>query len=217
MNISDCKMSAEELQRLMPVFQKFDPVWSKRLQRDINYIREAADQEGQIDMFDILRSSLWAAGHQPLPERASGPQIDYAVAFYQAVRRQIRDAICGKNGIYRKERRKIESSTEAFITTLVPVVLSAAHWPASMAGVATVIVLLISKIGIRSFCESTAPSNERKLSDVPKRLKKPSEKRAKNGFLDSPKPPTLPKLDKKEGPPTAKNAGSSKLTKNREL
>ena len=49
------------------------------------------------------------------------------VTFYESVLKQVRGAICGKNGIYRKERQKIESTTEAFITTLVPVVLSTAR------------------------------------------------------------------------------------------
>ena len=78
------------------------------------------------------------------------------VTFYESVLDQVHEAICGKNGIYRKERQKIESTPEAFITTLVPVVLSTLQLPAAIGGAAIVIVLLISKIGIHAFCESTA-------------------------------------------------------------
>ena len=69
---------------------------------------------------------------------------------------QVGEAVRGKNGIYRKERQKIESNTEAFIATLLPVVLSTLRLPEAISGAAIVIVLLISKIGVHTFCESTA-------------------------------------------------------------
>jgi len=93
------------------------------------------------------------------PDRIEDLLPDYTVkgvTFYESVRNQVGEAVCGKNGIYRKERQKIESNTEAFITTLVPVVLSRLRLPEAISGAAIVIVLLISKIGVRTFCESTA-------------------------------------------------------------
>jgi len=63
MDLSDCKMSREDLERLMPVFEKFDPVWSQFLQRQItlgrHYPKEAgcvreADGRTQMDMLFLL-------------------------------------------------------------------------------------------------------------------------------------------------------------------
>jgi hypothetical protein len=162
MDISDFKMSCEDLERLMPVFEKCDPVWSQFLQRQIalgrHYPKEAGcvretDDGTQMDMFFLLGTTITK------PDRIEGLLPDYhakGVTFYESVRNQVGEAICGKNGIYRKERLKIESNTEAFITTLVPVVLSTLQLPTGTSGAAIVIVLLISKIGVRAFCESTA-------------------------------------------------------------
>ncbi len=142
MDISDFKISCEDLERLMPVFENCDPVWSQFLQRQIalgrhypkeaGCVRETDDRTEQMDMFFLLGTTITK------PDRIEGL------------------AICGKNGIYRKERQKIESNPEAFITTLVPVVLSTLQLPTAISGAAIVIVLLISKIGVRAFCESTA-------------------------------------------------------------
>lgn len=162
MDISDFKMSCEDLERLMPVFEKFDPVWSQFLQRQIargrHYPKEVgcvreADDRTQMDMFFLLGTTITK------PDRIQVLPPDYTakgVTFYESVRNQVGEAVCGKNGIYRKEHQKIESNTEAFITTLVPVVLSTLRLPAAISGAAIVLVLLISKIGIRAFCESTA-------------------------------------------------------------
>ena len=60
MDISDSKMSCEDLERLMPVFEKCDPVWSQFLQRQIalgrHYPKEAgcfreADDRTEMHMF----------------------------------------------------------------------------------------------------------------------------------------------------------------------
>lgn len=162
MDISDFKISCEDLERLMPVFEKCDPVWSQFLQRQIalgrHYPKEAgcvreADDRTQMDMFFLLGTTITK------PDRIEGLLPDYTakgVTFYESVRNQVGEAVCGKNGIYRKERQKIESNTEVFITTLVPVVLSRLRLPEAISGAAIVIVLLTSKIGVRAFCESTA-------------------------------------------------------------
>ena len=163
MDISDFKISCEDLERLMPVFEKSDPVWSLFLQRQIalgrhypkeaGCVRETDDRTEQMDMFFLLGTTITK------PDRIDGLLPDYhakGVTFYESVRNQVGEAICGKNGIYRKERQKIESNTEAFITTLVPVVLSTLQLPTAISGAAIIIVLLISKIGVPAFCESTA-------------------------------------------------------------
>ena len=162
MDISDFKISCEELEWLMPVFENCDPVWSRFLQRQIalgrhypkeaGCVRETDDGTEQMDMFFLLGRTITK------PDRIEGLLPDYhakGVTFYESVRNRVGEAICGKNGIYQKERQKIESNTEAFITTLVPVVLSTLQLPAAISGAAIVIVLLISKIGVRAFCEST--------------------------------------------------------------
>ena len=163
MDISDFKISCEELEWLMPVFENCDPVWSRFLQRQIalgrhypkeaGCVRETDDGTEQMDMFFLLGRTITK------PDRIEGLLPDYhakGVTFYESIRNQVGEAICGKNGIYQKERQKIESNTEAFITTLVPVVLSTLQLPAAISGAAIVIVLLISKIGVRAFCESIA-------------------------------------------------------------
>jgi hypothetical protein len=162
MVISDSKMSCEDLERLMPVFEKCDPVWSQFLQRQIalgrHYPKEAgcvreADDRTQMDLFFLLGLTITKS------DRIDSLPPDYTakgVTFYESIQTQVSDAVCGKNGIYRKERRKIESNLEAFVSTLVPVVLSRLRLPAAISGAAVVIVLLISKIGVRAFCESTA-------------------------------------------------------------
>jgi hypothetical protein len=162
MDISDFKISCEDLERLMPVFEKCDPVWSQFLQRQIalgrHYPKEAGcvretDDGTQMDMFFLLGTTITK------PDRIEGLLPDYhakGVTFYESVRNQVGEAICGKNGIYRKERQKIEPTSEAFITTLVPVVLSTLRLPEAISGAAIVIVLVISKIGVHTFCESTA-------------------------------------------------------------
>ena len=162
MDISDSKMSCEDLERLMPVFEKCDPVWSQFLQRQIalgrHYPKEAgcvreADDRIQMDLFFLLGTTITK------PDSIEGLLPDYTakgVTFYESVQNQVGEAVCGNNGIYRKERQKIESNMEAFISTLVPVVLSTLRLPAAISGAAIVIVLLISKIGVRAFCESTA-------------------------------------------------------------
>jgi hypothetical protein len=162
MDLSDCKMSREDLERLMPVFEKFDPVWSQFLQRQItlgrHYPKEAgcvreADGRTQMDMLFLLGITITK------PDRIEDLLPDYTlkgVTFYESVRNQVGEAVCGKNGIYRKELQKIESNTEAFIATLLPVVLSTLRLPEAISGAAIVIVLVISKIGVHTFCESTA-------------------------------------------------------------
>jgi hypothetical protein len=139
MDLSDFKMSCEDLERLMPVFEKCDPVWSQFLQRQIalgrHYPKEAgcvreADDRTQMDMFFLLGTTMTK------PDRIEGLLPDYTVkgvTFYESIRNQVGEAVCGKNGIYRKERLKIESNTEAFITTLVPVVLSRLRLPKRLA------------------------------------------------------------------------------------
>ena len=92
------------------------------------------------------------------PDRIEDLLPDYTVkgvAFCKSVRNKVGEAVCVKNGIYRKERQKIEPTSEAFITTLAPVVLSTLQLPAAISGAAIVIVLLISKVGVPAFCEST--------------------------------------------------------------
>jgi len=162
MVISDCKMSCEDLDRLMPVFEKCDPVWSQFLQRqiargryypkEVGCVREA-DGRTQMDLFFLLGITITKS------DRIEGLPPDYTakgVTFYESVQNQVSEAVCGKNGIYRKERQKIESNLEAFVSTLVLVVLSRLRLPAAISGAAIVIVLLLSKIGVRAFCESTA-------------------------------------------------------------
>lgn len=166
MDISDFKISCEELEQLMPVLEKCDPVWSQFLHRQIalgrHYPKEAgcvreADDRTRMDLFFLLGKTITR------PDRVEGVSDlallpDYyarGVTFYESVLNQIREAICGENGIYRKESQKIESSPEAFITTLAPVVLSTLQLPAAIGGAAIVIVLLISKIGVPAFCELT--------------------------------------------------------------
>ena len=120
--------------------------------KEVGCVREADDRT-QMDMFFLLGTTITK------PDRIEGLLPDYhakGVTFYESVRNQVGEAICGKNGIYRKERQKMESNTQAFITTLVPVVLSTLQLPTAISGAAIVIVLLISKIGLRAFCESTA-------------------------------------------------------------
>jgi hypothetical protein len=162
MDISDFKISCEDLERLMPVFEKCDPVWSQFLQRQIalgrHYPKEAgcvreADGRTQMDMFFLLGITITK------PDRIGDLLPGYTakgMTFFESVRNQIGEAVCGKNSIYRKERQNIESKRVAFITTLAPVVLSTLRLPAEISGAAIVIALLISKIGIRAFCESTA-------------------------------------------------------------
>jgi hypothetical protein len=163
MDISDFKISCEDLERLMPVFEKCDPVWSRFLQRQITLgrhhpkeagcVRETDDRTEQMDLFFLLGTTITN------PDRIEGLLPDYhakGVTFYESVRNQVGEAICGKNGIYRKERQKIESNPEAFIITLVPVVLSTLQLPTAISGAAIVIVLLISQMGVPAFCESTA-------------------------------------------------------------
>jgi hypothetical protein len=147
----------------MPVFQKCDPVWSQFLQQQIalgrHYPKEAgcvreADDRAQMDLFFLLGKTITR------PDRVEGVSNlelipDYhakGVTFYESVLNQVREAICRKTGIYRKERQKIESSPEAFITILAPVVLLTLQLPAAIGGAAIVIVLLISKIGVPA-CE----------------------------------------------------------------
>jgi hypothetical protein len=162
MGISDSKISCEDLERLMPIFEKYDPIWSQFLQRQIvlgrHYPREAgcvreADDRVQMDLFFLLGTTITK------PDREEGLPPDYAakgVNFYESVQNQVGEAVCGEKGIYRKERRRIESNLEGFVTALVPVVLSTLRLPAAISGAAIVIVLLISKIGVRAFCESIA-------------------------------------------------------------
>jgi len=163
MDISDFEISCEDLERLMPVFEQCDPVWSQFLQRQITLgrhypkeagcVRKTDDRTEQMDMFFLLGTTITN------PDRIDGLLPDYhakGVTFYESVRNQVGEAICGKNGTYRKERQKIESSPEAFITTLVPVVLSTLQLPTAISGAAIVIVLLISHMGVQAFCESTA-------------------------------------------------------------
>jgi hypothetical protein len=158
MDISDSKMSCEDLERLMPLFEKCDPVWCRFLQRQIalgrHYPKEAgcvreADDRTQMDLFFLLGKTITK------PDRIEGLLPDYTakgMTFYESLRNRVGEAVCGENGICRKERQKIESSLEAFITILVPVVSSTLRLPAEIGGAAIVIVLLISKIGVRAFC-----------------------------------------------------------------
>jgi hypothetical protein len=169
MDISDFKISCEELEQLLPVLEKSDPVWSQFLQRQIalgrHYPKEAgcvreADDRTQMDMFFLLGTTI------SRPDRVEAVSnrealLDYhakGVTFYESVIDQIREAIGGKNGIYRNGRQKLESTPEALITTLVPVVLSTLQLPAAIGGAAIIIVLFISKIGVPAFCESTESS-----------------------------------------------------------
>ena len=72
-----------------------------------------------MDMFFLLGTTITR------PDRIEGLSnleflADYhakGVTFYESAPNKVREAICGKNGIYRNERQKIESNTEAFIAT----------------------------------------------------------------------------------------------------
>ena len=135
-----------------------DPEFDRQIALGRHYPKEAgcvqeADDRTLMDLFFLLGTTITK------PDRIEGLLPDYTakgVTFYESVQNQVGEAVCGKNGIYRKERQKIESNMEAFISTLVPVVLSTLRLPAAISGAAIVIVLLISKIGVRAFCESTA-------------------------------------------------------------
>jgi hypothetical protein len=67
MDNSDFKMSCEELEQLMPVLQKCDPVWSQFLQRQIalgrHYPKEAGcvretNDRTQMDLFFLLGTTI---------------------------------------------------------------------------------------------------------------------------------------------------------------
>jgi hypothetical protein len=117
MNIGDFTMSREELERLMPVFEKYDPNRAKGIQFEV----ADASPEARIPMSFLLGVEI-----NKLPPEQLGRAFDrlpsgllqtpdlnaLGVQFYESVKHQVRDAICGKDGIYRKERRKIESSAE---------------------------------------------------------------------------------------------------------
>ena len=162
MDISDFKISCEKLEQLMPVLQKCDPVWSQFLRGQIalgrHYPKEAgcvreADDQTQLDLFFLLGTTITRPDRV---ERVSNLEMlpdchAKGVTFYESILNQVREAICGKTGIYRKERQKIESSPEAFITTLAPVALSTLQLPAAIAGAAIAIVPLISKIGVPAY------------------------------------------------------------------
>jgi hypothetical protein len=162
MLITDSKMSCADLERLMPVFEKCDPIWCQLLQRQIalgrHYPKEAgcireADDRIQMDLFFLLGMTIAKSDTmEGLPPDCAAK----GMTFYESVQNQVSEALCGKNAINRKERQKIESSLEAFVSTLVPIVLSRLRLPTAISGAAIVIVLLLSKIGVRTFCESTA-------------------------------------------------------------
>jgi hypothetical protein len=107
-------MSCEDLERLMPVFEKCDPVWSRFLQQQIargrHYPKEAgcvreADGRTQMSMLFLLGITITK------PDRIEDLLPDYTVkgvTFYESIRNQVGEAICGKNGMYRKERQKLE-------------------------------------------------------------------------------------------------------------
>jgi len=81
MDISDFKISCEELEWLMPVFENCDPVWSRFLQRQIalgrhypkeaGCVRETDDGTEQMDMFFLLGRTITK------PDRIEGLLPDY--------------------------------------------------------------------------------------------------------------------------------------------
>src|SRR5258708_36601358 len=99
MDISDFKISCEDLERLMPVFENCDPVWSQFLQRQIalgrhypkeaGCVRETDDRTEQMDMFFLLGTTIT----QPDRFRVLLP-ADHAtgVNCYESVRNQVGEA-----------------------------------------------------------------------------------------------------------------------------
>jgi hypothetical protein len=111
MDLSDLKMSCEDLERLMPVFEKFDPVWSQFLQRQIalgrHYPKEAGcvrepDGRTRMDMLFLLGITITK------PDRIEDLLPDYTVkgvGFYESVRNKAKLYVARTASIEKNARR----------------------------------------------------------------------------------------------------------------
>ena len=76
--------------------------------------------------------------------------------LWQNFRGQIYDLLCGDSVEYAKERAKLKGELHGGLVVLVPILISALGLPAAAAGVATVLALIILKIGLRTLCVTDA-------------------------------------------------------------
>jgi hypothetical protein len=173
MDLTRCKLSFEEAIEYDPILQRFEPKWKDQIHKAFVYLdpKHTDESPPEQSMDSLLGYFLppeveleYFKGVVPRRgvhhfDRMGFDRSAWGIRFWDSTKAQLREAVCGSKGVYHKERDKLEASTTAMITGLIPVVTTALKLPPDSAGLAIIIVLFIAKIGVRAFCESTKPSS----------------------------------------------------------
>lgn len=72
--------------------------------------------------------------------------------YWNSVKKELQVALCSKSGSYARERKKLAEIGHRSLTIAVPAVMAALALPPALAGVAIVVSIFISKIGLNAFC-----------------------------------------------------------------
>ncbi len=72
--------------------------------------------------------------------------------YWGSVKKELQAALCSKSGAYAKDLKKLADIGQTSLTIAVPAIVAALSLPPSLAGVAVVVSVFISKIGINAFC-----------------------------------------------------------------
>lgn len=79
--------------------------------------------------------------------------------YWDSVKKELQVALCSKSGAYYKDRKKLAEIGNTSLTIAVPAIMAALSLPSTLAGVAVVISVFISKIGINAFCRMLNEQN----------------------------------------------------------
>lgn len=91
---------------------------------------------------------------QPVGFATMGVPNYYGIGrhYLDSVKKELQVALCSKSGAYNKDRKKLAEIGHTSLTIAVPAIMAALSLPPTLAGVAVVMSVFISKIGMNAFC-----------------------------------------------------------------
>jgi hypothetical protein len=81
--------------------------------------------------------------------------------YWLEIKKQLYKGLCSDAQEYKPERDKLKEAGGNWLTIAIPAIMSVLGLPASMAGIAIVVSIFISKVGLNALCGTLKPDMDR--------------------------------------------------------
>lgn len=140
-----------------------NPTYAEEIRHALDMYEDGRSLEDLLFQLGVVKVYQTAVPGQ----RFSAKYTQIGHKLWEQFRLQLRDVLCGDSQAYAEERAKLQAHVSGALIVLVPMVTKALGLPPEAAGVATVVSLIILKIGLRTFCAT--------IGAVPRSFGRPGE------------------------------------------